>query len=80
MPRYFFDIHDTGKIEKDDTGTEFPDLEAVRKAAMKTLPDIARQEIPKDGDQRSFVVLVTDEDGQPVYSATLSFTGLWLLR
>jgi glycine/D-amino acid oxidase-like deaminating enzyme len=79
MPRYFFDTHDGGTV-KDDTGTEFPDLDAVRKEAMRLLPDIARDEVPRDGDHRTFVVLVTDEDGRPVYSATLSYTGLWLSR
>lgn len=80
MPRYFFDTHDTGRVDKDDTGTELSDLEAVRAAARQYLPDIAREELPKDGDQRSFAVLVTDEDGHPVYSVTLAYTGLWLLR
>ena len=80
MPHYFFDIHDSGTVEKDEMGAELPDLNAVRKMAMRTLPDIARQEIPKHGDCRAFAVLVTDEDGQPVYSATLNYTGLWLLR
>lgn len=79
MPRYFFDIHDGGST-RDNSGTECADLEAVRKQAMRTLPDIARDEVPKDGDRRTFTCLVTDEDGQPVYSATLNYTGLWLLR
>lgn len=79
MPRYFFDIHD-GWSQRDDTGTEFDDLDAVRLEAIRTLPDIARDEIPKDGDRRTFTVLVTDENGCPIYSATLNFTGLWLKR
>ncbi|WP_298961098.1 hypothetical protein [uncultured Methylobacterium sp.] len=80
MPRYFFDIFDGNGRQSDDTGTEFADLDDVRKAAMQLLPNIAREEIPKDGDRCSLVVLVTDEDGHPVYSATLTYTGLWLLR
>lgn len=80
MPRYFFDIHNGGKIVHDDEGMELPDMPAVRKAAMEALPAIAAEEIPTDGDQQHFAVLVSDEDGHPVYSATLSFTGLWLLR
>ena len=80
MPCYFFDVHDGGKVQNDDTGTELPDLEAVRTAVMKLMPEIARQEVPKGSDQRTFSVLVTDEDGKPVYSATLSYAGLWLLR
>ncbi len=79
MPRYFFDIHDGGS-QRDDTGTECTDLEAVRTTAMRLLPDIAREEIPQDGDRRTFTVLVTDESGKAVFSATLNYTGLWLLR
>ena len=79
MARYFFDIHDGGST-RDDTGTECADDEAARKIAIRTLPDIARDEIPRDGDRRSFVVLVTSEDGGPVFSATLSYTGVWLKR
>lgn len=80
MPRYFFDIHDDHTVHHDDTGTEFDSLDDVRHAAMRLLPDMAREEVPKDGDRRSLVVLVTGEGGHPVYSATLSFTGLWLKR
>lgn len=79
MPRYFFDIHN-GTSTRDEDGTECADLDAVRAQAMRTLPDIARDDIPKDGDRRTFTCLVTDEDGHPVYSATLNYTGLWLLR
>ncbi|MBE7181394.1 MAG: hypothetical protein INR71_09345 [Terriglobus roseus] len=79
MPRYFFDIHDTGST-RDDTGTECADDEAARVLAIRTLPDIARDEIPKDGDRRHFVVLVTDENGRPTFSATLSYAGVWLNR
>ena len=77
--RYFFDIHNGGP-KRDDTGTECADLDAVRQQALRTLPEIAREEIPRDGDRQTFTVLVTDDDGHPVYSGTLSYAGLWLLR
>lgn len=79
MPRFYFDIHDGGST-RDDEGTECSDLEAVRRQAMRTLPDVARDDLKSDGDRRTFTVLVTDEDGRPVYSAALTFTGLWLQR
>lgn len=77
MPRYFFDIHDTGST-RDDTGTECADDEAARMLAIRTLPDVARDEIPRNGDRRGFMVLVRNELGQPVFSATLNYTGVWL--
>ena len=80
MPRFFFDIHDDKKITHDEVGVELPDMPVVRETAMKALPKIAADEIPQDGDRQHFAVLVTDEDGRPVYSATLNYTGLWLLR
>ena len=79
MPRFFFDIHN-GVVTHDEDGTELPDVEAVRKHAMSVLPKIAADEIPANGDRRHFAVVVTDEDGHSVYSATLTYTGLWLLR
>ncbi|MDP4026686.1 hypothetical protein Q8W71_29190 [Methylobacterium sp. NEAU 140] len=79
MPRYFFDIHDGGS-QHDEAGTECADLAAARMQAVQPLPDIAHEEIPQDGDRRTFTVLVTEENERPVYSATLAYAGLWLLR
>ena len=79
MRRYFFDIVDGGS-QPDDMGTECADLDAVRKAAMRILPDIAREDIPKDGDRRAYTVVARDADGHAVYTATLTFSGLWLRR
>lgn len=47
---------------------------------MRALPDIAREQIPTDGDRRHFSVVVRDEAGNAVYTATLSFAGLWLKK
>ncbi|MDP4002321.1 hypothetical protein [Methylobacterium sp. NEAU K] len=79
MARYFFDIHD-GTIQFDEDGTECATLEAARAQAMRLLPDLAREEAPREGDRQNYTVLVTDEDHRPVYSATLSLVGLWLIR
>lgn len=85
MPRYLFDTHEgdpdkDGRALHDTEGTELPGYEAARKEAMRFLPDLARQEILRDGNVQSLVVLVTDEDGRPVYSGTLSFAGVRLQR
>ena len=42
---------------KDTEGLDFVDCEAMRRAAIAELPDIARNELP-DGDEREFVVAV----------------------
>lgn len=78
MARYFFHIHQNGNLIKDHEGSEFANLEQVRVEAMHTLPEIAKDQVPKDGNRQAYMVLVTDEAGGPVYSATLTFAGLWL--
>ncbi|WP_336491111.1 DUF6894 family protein [Methylobacterium nigriterrae] len=79
MPRYFFDVHDGGP-EFDDTGTELSGPDEARQKAKRLLPDIAREEILANGDQRTFTVMVKDENSHPIYSATLTFAGLRLQR
>ena len=79
MPRYFFDVHD-GVHTRDDVGVECEDLQSVAMAAKRMLPAVAKDEVPKGSELQSVTVLVTDEDGKPVYSAALTYTGIWLLR
>ena len=75
MPRFFFDIHDNTKKQIDDTGHVFVTMEQVRKEAQRLLPEIAFHEIPHDGDHRSYLVLVRDEGGHPIYTAALNYQG-----
>ncbi|MBN4094865.1 MULTISPECIES: hypothetical protein [Methylobacterium] len=78
MPRYFFDIHNGLLLSRDAIGSECNGREGIRFEAMRALPSIARDEIPKDGDRQAFSVLVRDEDDITVYSATLTFAGLYI--
>lgn len=77
VARYFFDISD-GVLTTDNDGTEFPDAHAARDAAIKVLPDIARKEIG-DGNSREVLVLVRDETGRAIFSASLALTAKWLV-
>jgi hypothetical protein len=79
MPRYFFDIND-GRNERDETGFECADLQAAVLHAKRALPQIAADEVPKDGERQAITVLVTDTDGHAVYLAALTYTGTWLSR
>lgn len=74
MARYYFHIHRNGQFSKDDEGSDLDSLDQVRDEAMAVLPATARDDVPEDGDR----VMVTDEAGKPVYSATLTFAGLSL--
>lgn len=78
MSRYYFDFHDGFRLVRDDVGSECSGQEAIRTEAMHVLPAIARDSIPKDGDRQAFTVLVRNKDNLTVYTATMTFAGLWL--
>ena len=77
MPRFFFDTSD-GSIIKDEEGTEFANAHLARDAAIEALPDIAREEMIKH-DSRAVVMLMRDESGQAVFTASLTLTAKWLV-
>jgi hypothetical protein len=79
VPRYFFDIHD-GQMLRDDEGIDLPGPEDAARHAKTVLPEIAAHEVRKDGEHQAYSVLVTDEDGHPIYSVVLTYTGTWLIR
>lgn len=78
MQHYFFDLLANGTRQEDDVGLDFATLNEVRYAAMSGLPAIAAEEVPKDGDHQHYTIMVKGEDGKPIYTATLTFAGLWL--
>ena len=77
MPRYFFDLYDGDTEAKDTEGLDFVDREAMRRAAIAELPDIARDVLP-DGDEREFVVAVRSERGEVVFRAALVLRAGWV--
>jgi hypothetical protein len=73
MPRYFFDVYDGEKCTPDHVGLEMEDSHAAQQAAVKALPDVARDVLP-DGTRREFVIEVKDEARRPILRARLSLT------
>ena len=71
MPLYYFDIKDGPDGGRDEDGMEFPDLETARATALRTLGEIAKDELP-DGDCRDFHISIRDERGAILLKATLS--------
>ncbi|WP_201838003.1 DUF6894 family protein [Microvirga zambiensis] len=71
MPRYFFDTYDGENAHSDEAGQELPDNDTAKQEAQKALPDMAKDALP-DGNYRTFVVNVRDEEGQTVVRAALS--------
>lgn len=80
MPRFFFDVREDGKVHRDEVGVECASPERATVEAKRLLPAIALDEVPRDGDHKSYSVVVNDAGGQPVYTAGLSFIGTWLIR
>jgi hypothetical protein len=74
MPHFFFDTICDQDLARDEVGIELPDLEAARQEAIRVLPDIARDELPNDGNRRDIMTDVRDETGRVVFTAQLSFT------
>ncbi|BAQ48298.1 MULTISPECIES: hypothetical protein [Methylobacterium] len=79
MPRFYFDIHD-GVWSRDDVGVECRNIEEACRHAKRTLPAMALDSIPRDGDRHTITVMVTNDDRRTVYAATLTFSGLLVDR
>ncbi|TNC09075.1 hypothetical protein FF100_27635 [Methylobacterium terricola] len=78
MPRFFFDIKDD-HLETDDVGSEFPNAHAARDAAIMILPNIARDHIASHVS-REISVLMRDEAGRGLFTASLGLTAEWLVE
>ena len=77
MARYFFDFY-VGEIHRDTVGTECEGYADIRTEAMKTLPALAMEWVHKDGNEQAYTVLVRNQRNLTVYTATLTFAGVWL--
>lgn len=77
MARYFFDFHD-GELHRDSHGVECAGPKEICHEAMRALPDMATGKIPEDGQKQAYSLLVRNERNLTVYTATLTFGGIWL--
>ena len=77
MPRYFFDIDEGEHHLRDDEGWECPGLQEACAAAVRTLPDIARDGV-LDGGRQDFVATVRDAGDRMLLRVTLSLRTEWL--
>lgn len=74
MPRFYFDLHD-GVKTIDNEGVECRDVEHAQILAKRMLPEIALDEVPRDGDAKSYSVSVRNQQDEVVYTASLDFRG-----
>jgi hypothetical protein len=67
VPRYFFHITD-GEVIRDDVGTELPNMDAVRRYAMRVSSDVLRDDRNSDiWDGNEWRMVVSDEAGREVF-------------
>lgn len=72
MPKYIFALHDGAKTVP-NFACELPDLSAARQEAVRALTEVARDELPNDGDRLGMWVSVQDEWGRKLLTASLEF-------
>ncbi len=72
MPRYYFDTDDGNRFKRDVIGRVLDGPGTVRRAALETLSDMARDALPEEGDKRLMSVRVRDAEGHFVLKASLS--------
>lgn len=74
MPRFYFDISDGEATTPDPVGLELPNVEIAREEATRTLSEIAAQELPGDGPERMFSIVVSDSGRTVLFEVQLSFS------
>ena len=77
MARYFFDFYD-GALTRDSHGIECCGPEEIAQEAIQALPDMVKRKVPKHGSNQAYTVLVRNESNFIVYTASLTFAGIWL--
>jgi hypothetical protein len=76
MAHYTIDTDDDERYVEGEYGEGLTCPSAARRTALATLPDMARDKLP-DGDRRTFKAIVRDDNGQEIYTATLTLVGAW---
>jgi hypothetical protein len=77
MPRYYFDLENASSSFHDDEGFVVADREAIRRTVMRSLGDLARDEL-RAGRELTILASVRDTRGRNVLRATLSVSTKWL--
>lgn len=71
MPRFYFDVHEDGKVILDEEGLEFDSLDAAEREAAITAAEIGRECLPKCRT-RNIKVEIRDQHGQRVCAVRVS--------
>lgn len=72
VPRFYFDLHDGGRLTCDDAWVELANVHLARAEAARTLAEVTR-DVLGDEARRVITVEVRDEAHQPLFRAALLF-------
>ena len=72
MSRYYFDMRHEDEIATDEEGIELATIESVQEEAARSLEDMARDAVHRDGKRRPMAIEVRDDNG-PVLQARFTF-------
>ena len=72
MSRYYFDMRHEDEIATDEEGLELATIESVQEEAARSLADMARDTVHRDGKKRPMAIEVRDDSG-PVLQARFTF-------
>ena len=73
MPRYFFKLIDQGEVFFDSEGQLCEDDEVARHQAGVALTEVAREVLAVDGLAHEFEIVVSNEQGDIVWTTRLGF-------
>lgn len=62
MPKFYFHVQKNGELAKDVEGTELVDRHQAHREAVRTLAEMAAEEIPLDGSLRLTIAVADDTD------------------
>jgi hypothetical protein len=71
VPRFYFDTRNDGRTVRDESGFELAGLDAVQDLAVRSLTEIAADELPRS-DRRIYGIDVRDEAGEAVLTTELT--------
>lgn len=72
MPRFYFHVQRNGELTRDPDGTELADRHHAHREAIRTLAEMAAEEIPLDGSLR-LTIAVADESEQILFRTRVAY-------
>jgi hypothetical protein len=67
MPRFFFDFRQAGRVQHDDTGTEFPSAEAAYLGAIDAARELWGQLLGRRQDPRLCAFMIRGQSGDVLF-------------